>query len=511
MRRVCVAAGSRVSAEAGAAVGDVGGNAVDAAMAAMLVAMCTEPGIIAPGGSGFITIWPAEGEPVVIDGYAEMPGRGLSPDRLGEGGKEVHIGYGGGMDTVVGWASVATPGAFAGFGEAERLFGQLAWAQILEPVIEIVDRGFPLPPVSAEYLGYTHELIFGWDPASHGALHHEDGTPLATGDIVHMPDLANSLRRMAAEGPESIYTGSLAEILAESSEAGGGILTQQDLASYQQIKRQPTRVQLDQWEIATNPPPAVGGVTLGAMLLLLDGYPFTEWSSDHLIQLARVQRAVLRYRSRALDDYGTRGEAAAALLEMAGHGDLSGILAAPSTAHISAVDTEGNACSITVSAGYGSGAIATGTGIWLNNSLGELELHPEGFHALEPGTRLVSNMAPTIARRADGAVLAIGTPGADRITTALASVLLNFAHLGMSLSDAVAHPRLHVETFAGKPTIAHEPGLDVEDVDDLEVRRFPDISMYFGGVQAALWDPAAGLFGAADPRRTGAVARGGVD
>jgi gamma-glutamyltranspeptidase/glutathione hydrolase len=108
-------------------------------------------------------------------------------------------------------------------------------------------------------------------------------------------------------------------------------------------------------------------------------------------------------------------------------------------------------------------------------------------------------------------MLAIGSPGADRITTAISSVLLNFIHLGMSLRDAVAHPRLHTEVFNDTPTIAYEPGLAVEAFDDLVARRFPDLSMYFGGVQTALWDPRAGLYEAADPRRTGGIARGGTD
>ena len=155
--------------------------------------------------------------------------------------------------------------------------------------------------------------------------------------------------------------------------------------------------------------------------------------------------------------------------------------------------------------------MAPSTGFWLNNSLGEVELHPEGFHAVPTGTRLVSNMAPTVVRSDEGSVLSIGSPGADRITTAISSVLLNFIHLGMSLSDAVAHPRLHAEVFDGESTVAFEPGLDVEPFDDLKVRRFPDLSMYFGGVQAALWDPTAGHFEAADPRRAGGTARGGSE
>jgi gamma-glutamyltranspeptidase/glutathione hydrolase len=510
MRRVEVASSSQLAADAGAAVADAGGNAVDVALAAVLVSMCAEPGIIAPGASGFLTIWPAGGDPVVIDANAEMPGRGLPPDRFGGGSREIHMDYGGGMRTIVGWGSVATPGAFAGFALASERFGALDWSQIVLPVAEIVRAGFVVPAASGEYLGYSHDAIFGWDPDSRAIVHRPDGTPIAAGDTVAIPDLADSLERIGEHGAAEFYVGELGRAIAAETQGGGGILTERDLAEYRPIVREPVRVVVDGWEVVTNPAPAVGGVAMSAMLLLLRDPPFAGWSTEGTCRVAEVQRAVMNYRTETLREYGSRGEAAALLLEHAAAGDLAALLRSPSTVHTSAVDSDGTACSVTVSAGYGSGAMVPNTGMWLNNSLGEMELTSEGFHALEPGTRLVSNMAPTVARRDDGSILAVGTPGADRITTCLSSVLLNFVHLGMSLSDAVAFPRLHVEVFDGKPTIAYEPGLPCVPFDDLDVRRFPDLSMYFGGVTAALWDPIAGLFGAADPRRTGGTARGGL-
>ena len=147
--------------------------------------------------------------------------------------------------------------------------------------------------------------------------------------------------------------------------------------------------------------------------------------------------------------------------------------------------------------------------MWLNNSLGEIELAPGGLATLTPGERMPSNMAPTVARRGDGAVLSVGSPGASRITTSIAQVLLNFMHLGMSLSDSVEHARLHTEIFNGEPTVSYEPGIEVSEVEGFDLRRFPDISMYFGGVQASLWDPLAGFFEKADSRRAGGVAHGG--
>ena len=129
MRRVEIASSSQISADAGASVADGGGNAVDAAVAAAMVSLCTEPGLVAPGAGAFITIWPPDGPPVVIDAYAEMPGRGAADDRFGTGGTEIFMEYGGGMRTIVGYGSVATPGAIAGLGAAVDGYGASPWSR----------------------------------------------------------------------------------------------------------------------------------------------------------------------------------------------------------------------------------------------------------------------------------------------------------------------------------------------------------------------------------------------
>ena len=170
------------------------------------------------------------------------------------------------------------------------------------------------------------------------------------------------------------------------------------------------------------------------------------------------------------------------------------------------VDDEGDACAITVSSGYGSGVLTPGTGIWLNNALGEQELLHGGPHSLAPGTRLTSNMAPSVARReSDGAVLAISSPGSDRIPTALAQVYALYTHGGLPLAEAVEHPRLHVRVREDV-VVDYEDELAVSGSTALPTRPMPPHSMYFGGVAAAFWDPADGLVAVGDPRRTGAVA-----
>ncbi len=509
MRRVSIASASQLAADAGSIVADVGGNAVDAAVGASICSMVTDPGIIAPGSGGFITIWPAGEDPIVIDAYAEMPGRGLPPERFGRGGREIVMTYGGQTSTIVGYGAVATPGAFAGLRLAWERYGDAPWEELFGPAIAAVENGFPLSAAAAEYLGHSHELVFGWDPPSYDVIHHENGRHLSAGDTVIIPDLPETLRQLAEEGVGALYGGDLGARIAAAVAEQEGVLTLRDLAEYEAIVRKPITVDVDDWSIATNAPPAVGGATMAAMLLLMDSEGFDKWEAEDVARLVSVQDAVLAFRRNWLDELHDRGVEAARLLDLAGRGDLDGVSGSSATIHTSTADSDGLGCSITISAGYGSGAMVAGTGMWLNNSLGEMELHPGGFHGVEPGVRLVSNMAPTVARSRHGAVLAIGSPGADRITTAVSSTLVNFMHLGMSLSDSIDHARLHTEVFDGTPTVSYEPGIDVADVAGFDLRRFPDLSMYFGGVQASLWDPLAGFFEYADPRRTGGVAHGG--
>ena len=209
MRRVQVASATQLAADVGASVADAGGNAVDAAIGATIASMCTEIGIIAPAASGFLTIWPADGEPVVVDGYAEMPGRGLDPDQFGSGAERVSLTYGGYTETIVGWGSVATPGAFAAFEVAQREFGALPWSEMLEPAIEVVEGGCPVTASSAEYLDHAHRAIFGWNEESNAIVHHPDGTPLSAGDRLHIPDLSDTLRQIAEHGASDLYVGDL--------------------------------------------------------------------------------------------------------------------------------------------------------------------------------------------------------------------------------------------------------------------------------------------------------------
>ena len=276
-----------------------------------------------------------------------------------------------------------------------------------------------------------------------------------------------------------------------------------DLARYTPHVHESLTVNVDGWRIATNPLPAIGGANLAGMLLGFGTGQFRDWDDVTLRRLIATQEATMRFRGDHLDGAVEVDESVAELLELARGGELISRYASGSTVHTSAVDGTGLACAITASSGYGAGEMPPGTGLWLNNCLGELELNLDGLDAGPPGRRLPSNMAPSCAR-SENAVLAIGSPGADRITTALHQFLINFLQRGLDLGDAVAHPRLHLMIDDDTSRIAVEPGLELPDTG-VPVIHYDKLSMFFGGVVAALFDEADGYDVAADPRREGGV------
>lgn len=502
-RAIGIAGPSEVAVRAGVAAAEAGGNAVDAAVAATLGALCTEVAIVGLDAGAFVTIWRPDEAPVVIDGGIAMPGLNRPAERFGAAGRPVTLDYGGGMHTLVGYGAVGVGGAVAALGEAAAGWSSLGWSALVAPARACVEQGFPLSRASHTWLQYSHRKIFGWQADSAAVIHDRQGKLLPPGSRMLIPGLADSLAALAEEGPELLYSGRLGGQIAACIDAGGGLLGYEDRVAYRALRRKPVTCEIDGWTAALPPPPAIGGATLAAMLARMGAGPEQGWTAAAVNTLAEAQRDVLECL-RAMPE-GAHGESFLDLLlswARAG-GDPRGHRA-PSTVHISALDEDGLACAITASSGYGSGVLVPGTGIWLNNCLGELELNPKGFHGLAAGERIASNMSPMAARGPDGAMLSVGSPGAERITTALLQVMLNFMRLGMSLEEALAAPRLHVEWADEAWRAAVEPGLPLEALT-IPCRTFDELSMFFGGAGAVLRRPDGTLSAAADPRRQGAA------
>lgn len=508
MIRIAVATTSQLAADAAEEVAALGGNAVDCALAAALFSINTEPGVCALAGGAFITIWRASGDAVTIDGNVAVPGSGLTDEQRGHGAVRVTLDYGGGITTLVGCGSVAVPGTLAAMEHAWKRYGSASWADIFAPVIRASREGFPLSAACRYYLGYAADCIFDRSDDGHAAIHRSDGKLRDTGDTIAVPHLADSLASIAEDGARVFYEGDLAMAIAGHCQGGNGMLTLADLKGYRAIERASIKTDVGSWSIASTPPPAVGGSILAAMLLACGDLEGRNWSSADLEKLISSQRACLDFRKRNLDLAEDVAGEAARLIDSARSGRLQSRWASASTVHTSVVDSEGTGCAITASSGYGSGEMPAGTGLWLNNCLGEIELNRRGLDAGPTGSRLPSNMAPSVARR-DGAILAAGSPGADRITTALQQFLINYLLRGMSLADAIAHPRLHIDTSGESVRLMAEPGLDLPAVE-LPLTVFPSIVMYFGGVGAAVCYRDGELEAAADPRREGGVFVSGV-
>ena len=503
MTRVAVAAPSGTALDAGLEAAAEGGNAVDAAIAASLAAMSTEPGIVSLMGGAFVNIWPADDDPVVIDGNVEMPGRGLDASAFGHGVRQVRTDYGGGVTIGAGHGSVANSGALQALSAARERFGLVPWRRLVEPSAQACRDGYQTGSAAALYLGIVRESLFGDDPEAHALVTGADGGPLEPGETSLNLDLADILDLLAVQGVSLFTTGAVGRVLVDDMAANGGLITQADLMAYEAVVRTPTMRAVGAWNIALNPPPSVGGPMLAAMLGQLARHEHWTWA-----EVIGIQRRVLAYRlsvhdrSRDLDADGH------ALLEAVERYGLAGLPTSASTAHVSVVDEHGNACGITMSAGYGAGMVIPGTGILLNNALGEPELNALGLHAVAPGTRLASNMAPTTGRSTTGAALAVGSPGADRITTALMQVLGRGLLRGEDLQHSIDAPRLHVRFMDdGSPRVEHEPSEDIAaaaEASGLPAHRYPGPHMYFGGVGAAVLG-ADGLVAAGDARREAAI------
>lgn len=499
-----MAAGHPVTAEAAADVLREGGNAFDAAIAAMFTACVPEFVFSSIGGGGVMMAFEARRRRArLFDFFAHTPRQKRSEEEIhfhaisadfGPATQEFHIGAG----------SSATPGIVQGAWSVHEALGSMPMRRLIEPAMEAAKNGVTVSELHA----YLFTIIAPILTASEETKAHfaPGGELLKAGATYRNSAFADLLDALGAEGPRLFTEGEVARAIVAQSESSGGHLTLDDLKAYKVEQRPPIDWRYRGREIALNPPPAASGALVAFGLGLLTR--LTEKGAPDAMTLARVMEQTNAVRA-------ARG---AELLGILPDPVLSEHVAAieqhppatRGTTHVSVIDAEGNAAAVTVTNGEGNGLVVDGCGFMLNNMLGEEDLNPGGFHRWPTDKRLSTMMAPTVMLSADGAVTAFGSGGSNRIRTAILQLIVNLVDRGMDLESAVRAARLHVERDG---TVSIEDGHWTDTFADAEredlatafpdMQRWPEMNLFFGGAHAARRDARGGFEGAGDPRRGG--------
>jgi gamma-glutamyltranspeptidase/glutathione hydrolase len=500
--RGVVAAGHPLTARAGAEMLRHGGNAVDAAVAAVLMSFVTESPLTGPGAGGFMLVHTAAGEDHLLDFFVGAPGRGLDrPEPVALEPIPVEFAPEAIQVFNIGPSSCGVYGTPRGVAEALARFGTASLADLVAAPAQVARDGAELTEIQA-YLTRILGPILASRPEGK-AIYAPEGRLLRVGERVRMPELADLLERLRREGPRFLYEGDVAAAISDHVLERGGLVTREDLAGYEVVEREPAHAHYRGVDVLTNPPPSSGGILISYALNLLErlGRP-----SD-LRALVEVMDRTNKSRSedfaRGLHREGYL-EAFLAHEEIEKHAtDIGSRLG--STTHIAVLDDDGGCASVTCSNGSCSGVIVPGTGVQLNNMLGEEDLNPLGFHRHEPGRRIPSMMAPTVVLRDGTPEVALGSAGSNRIRSAILQTILGVVDGGLPAQDAVERPRVHFEGGVVEAEPGVDPaGLDALEADGWKVQRWQERNLYFGGVQAVARDPESGeLSGGGDPRRGG--------
>jgi gamma-glutamyltranspeptidase/glutathione hydrolase len=513
-----VAAGHPLTAEAGARVLREGGNAVDAAVAAMLTSFAAEQLLTGLGAGGYMLVAGAGEEPTLLDFFVEAPSRRSSEAEQANGGAEdgpppaelraVDVSFGDAAQVFhIGPASCGVYGTPAGVCAAVERWGTVPLAELAAPAARLARDGVELNAGQAYIAKILTDLLTSTPECA--ALWAPDGHVLEEGEQLRNPELGDALALLGEEGAEPFYRGAIAATVCDWMSARGASPSSVDLGGYRAVERAPARVRYRDREVLTNPPPSAGGTLLAYALALLDRGPAPPRLGDVIEAMgaAQVQRT---------------SEFVEGLSEI---GFLERFLARNlgSTTHISVLDSEGRACSVTASNGEGSGVVVPGTGIHLNNVMGEQDLNPLGFHRHPAGRRMPSMMAPSVVLRDGQVELVLGSAGSNRIRSALLQTIVGVVDHGLTARAAVEAPRVHFEDG----TLFAEPGIDLNELSGPrsahdsrsdaggqpaatdaphEVVEFHDLNLFFGGVQAVLRRDGA-IAGAGDPRRGGVAVR----
>jgi gamma-glutamyltranspeptidase/glutathione hydrolase len=522
-----VVTGHPLASDVGVEILKQGGNAVDAAVAVgfALAVVLPEAGNI--GGGGFLVYRDSAGHVRSLDYRETAPARATRDMYLDSAGNVTPL-------SVTGHLAAGVPGSVAGLHEMWRAHGSLAWAALLAPAIRLAD-GHVLDSARSRSIGYEAERLRLFAASRQQFL--VDGEAPQPGSLFRQLDLARTLRLIADSGRAVFYEGQIADYISQEMHRGGGLITRADLRQYRAKWRDPVELSYRGYTIYSMPPASSGGVTLGIILNVMEGYdtlpPFGTAAHVHLT--AEAMRRAFVDRNQYLGDPDFVEMPIARLLSKSYAAGLraqidlqratptSPLPRAPGggthTTHYSIVDAAGNAASVTttINAGFGSAVTVSGAGFLLNNEMDDFTSAPgkpnmyglvQGeANAIAPGKRMLSAMTPSIVLGRDGRVLLVlGTPGGPTIITSVYQVITNVVDHGMSLADAVTAPRLHHQALPD--VIRYERGgLTAEAIEALRAmgHRLEERA-YSGDIAAIMRAPDGTWIGVADPRRGGGAA-----
>jgi len=497
-----IAAGDAQTAAAGVEILQRGGNAVDAAVAAVFASFAAESVMTNIGGGGLAIVGETgSSEPCVYDFFVNMPSGELSPRMdfhkiISDYGPEQ-------VPLYIGRASAATPGIIPGLCTLIEKHGSLPLEDLLAPAIKLARDGVVLSPSQAYVLDFLAPIYA--DTPEVTAMYFPNGKAWRAGQRHAFPGLANILIQLAAEGPTLFSEGALAAAIVADQEANGGLITADDLRFYQVRRIAPIQVRYRATDILLPPMPSSGGGLIAFALKLLGSVHIETYAHNQLAHL-RVLTEVMRLTNVARPVWDAPSESESVRIARFLADDhiahyqekLAAILngsqppteprfprESDHTTHISVIDRLGNFAGITTTAGESAGFVVGDTGMCMNNMLGEADLHPQGFHKLSPGARLTTMMSPTILLQAGKPRLVLGSGGSSRLRGAILQVISNVINFNMPLTDAVHAPRIHFE--AGVTQL--EGGISKPVAEDLRqkgytVNCWPGLNMYFGGTHA---------------------------
>src|SRR6266850_2052292 len=514
-----------LATQAGVDILKQGGNAIDAvvAVAFALEVVLPEAGNI--GGGGFIVHRTAAGEVSALD-YREAAPSGAARDMYLDSARNVTD------KSLVGHLASGVPGSVAGLHEAWKRYGSLPWATLLAPAIRLA-QGHLLDSARSRDIGYEAALLAKFPASRAQFLVHDSAPP--PGTMFRQPDLARTLQLISDSGPDVFYRGQIADLIVAEMQRGGGLITKDDLHRYRAKWRTPIPLRYRGHTIYSMPPPSSGGVTMGEILNILEGYDtlpaFGTAAYVHLVTEAMRRAFIDRnhwlgdpdFVDMPLDRLLSKSYAATLRSQIdpkhatptppqAGGGGGEAML----TTHYSIVDAQGNAASVTttLNGGFGSGVTVTGAGFLLNNEMDDFATAPgkpnmyglvQGeANAVAGNKRMLSAMTPSIVLDSAGSLqMVVGTPGGPTIITSVAQVILNVLDQKMSLADAVAAPRIHHQALPDQTYYEHG-GLSDATVRALQAMGHKmEERRGRSGIIAAIQKTAGGWVGVADPRYAG--------